>query len=245
MTAPDDRSTHGHADEGVLLAIHDGEQDAALDAHRAHVETCAHCQTRLSELAGYAKRVREALTALPVRPAASAPPPRTSTRYVRVTTWWRRPAYALAATIVIAVIAVAGPIRRWVAQRFAEPDVSHPRGASSTPTTPVPRDLTGSTVTFSPSGPEFVVRFDVRPSVGVLKLERTEAAVISVRITSGAGTGGDAMIVLPQELRVRNLATSRAAYTLSVPPSVVRVRVIVAGSSVFDGSGPAEVRLVR
>jgi hypothetical protein len=246
MTAPNDRSTDGHADEGVLLAIHDGEQDAALDAYRAHVETCGHCQTRLSELARYAKHVREALSALPVRPAASAPPPRGSPRYVRVTTWWRRPAvYAIAATIVVAAIAIAGPIRRWVAERIAPADVSHPHGASSTPTALAPSDLTGSTITFSPSGPEFVVRFNVRPSVGALKLERTAAAVITARITSGAGTGGDAMIVLPQELRIENLATSRASYTLSVPPSVVRVRVIVAGSAVFDGSGPAEVRLIR
>lgn len=89
------------------------------------------------------------------------------------------------------------------------------------------------------------MRLDVTPAMGSLAIERTTADQISVQVASGAGTGGDDMVVLPSELRVRNTTSSRTGYRMSVSSSVTRVVVIVAGQTVFDGAPPADVKLAR
>ena len=89
------------------------------------------------------------------------------------------------------------------------------------------------------------MRLDSLPAAGVLIIGRTTGASFSVHVTAGAGTGGDEMVVLPGELDVRNTSASRASYTVSLPQTVVRFRVVVAGRAVFEGSPPARVRLDR
>ena len=81
------------------------------------------------------------------------------------------------------------------------------------------------------------------PAAGNLNIERATTDKISARPTAGVGTGGDTMVVLQGELRLRNTASSRASYTLVLPVDVAHLRVIVAGRVVFDGSPPKEVKL--
>jgi hypothetical protein len=97
--------------------------------------------------------------------------------------------------------------------------------------------------TFAASGPEFTLRLDSLPRAGALTIERATANEISAPVTSGAGTGGDAMVVLPGELRLRNASSSRASYTLALPRAVIRLRVVVAGRVVFDGPPTSRVKL--
>ncbi|MGH9887958.1 MAG: hypothetical protein ACREBE_20665 [bacterium] len=98
-------------------------------------------------------------------------------------------------------------------------------------------------MSFAPSGPHFTMRLDSLPADGQLTLERTGADEISAQVTNGAGTGGDALLVLPGELRVRNTSAARASYAVLVPRAVDRVTVVVGGRSIFDGAPPARVTL--
>jgi len=237
-----------HAGDGELLALYDRQVGRELDGWRQHVMRCAECQRRLAVIADNAQRVRESLSAiyvprfdadaLRVRMAAGG------TR--RATPWWQRPAaQAAAALIIVTALAAASPARHWLRERFgrATPPVAPQRPPVEQAS--APPELSGATVSFPASGPTFTLRLDATPAAGSLVVDRTTADKISVQVTSGAGTGGDAMVVLPSELRVRNTTSSRASYRISVPSGVTRVVVIVADRTVFDGAPPRDMKLTR
>jgi hypothetical protein len=96
---------------------------------------------------------------------------------------------------------------------------------------------------FAVVGSGLVVRLDSIPAAGELTIEPAKTDKISARVSAGVGTGGDTMVVVPGELRLRNNTASRANYTLALPGDVARLRVIVAGRVVFNGSPPRVVRL--
>jgi len=237
-----------HASDGVLLALYDHQRDGDLESPRRHVEQCAECQARLGAIAARAKHVRMALAAVPTPSVAKddfrrrvAEARERGDRRV-----WRRPVWLAAAAIVVLVGAAAAlPIRDWVRRRLVESRTAHaPAQPVATPSTQ-PLNRSGATVSFAASGPGFTVRFDSLPSVGTLTAGRTTADQISARVASGAGTGGDAMVVLPGELLVRNTSAARASYDLLLPSAVTRLRIIVAGRVVFDGAPPTTIPLNR
>jgi hypothetical protein len=243
-------SAEQHATDGELLALHDEEGGARLDGRRRHVEQCAECRARLAVMANDAHRVREAIALIPIPPLDS------NALRVRIAAagatkaipGWRRPmVQAAAALVVVTVAAAASPARHWLLERFGGGRVAARTVLSRSPNEPAapPRPISGATVAFFAPGPSFTMRLDVSPVAGSLVPERTTADQISVQVASGAGTGGDSMVVLPRELRVHNTASSRATYRMAIPSGIARVTIIVAGRIVFDGSAPAEVRLTR
>ena len=257
-TLPFDHPTNQHPSDGVLLALHDKERDdmfdeareAELESGRRHVELCDDCRARLAAIAGHSTRVREALASIPV-PSTTADAFRRRLAQPsgrRAVQRWRRPAWQAAAAVLVvagmAAAAVAGPIRMWLRHRAERPAAEQRSPTLPPAVTPVESlDRSGATVSFAATGPDFTVRFDSLPDAGVLTVESTTAADITARVVSGAGTGGDAMVVLPGELRVRNSTASRASYAVSVPSSVTRLRVIVAGHAVYDGAPRIVVQL--
>jgi hypothetical protein len=237
-----------HAGDGELLALYDRQIGRELDAWRQHVTRCADCQRRLAVISDNAQRVRESLSVIPIpRLDASALRVRIAAAGARRTVpWWRRPAVqAAAALVIVTALAAASPARHWLREHFgrATAPVAPPRAPSKQ--APAPPELSGATVSFPASGPTFTMRLDVSPVTGSLVIERTAADQISVQVASGAGTGGDDMVVLPSELRVRNTTSSRASYRVSIPSSVTRVVVIVAGQTIFDGAPPGNVSISR
>lgn len=257
-TSPFDRSTDRHPSDGVLLALHDKEREdmfdeareAELEFGRRHVERCNDCRTRLAGMAAHSTRVREALASIPVpsitadafrRRLAQASARRTVPR-------WRRPAWQAAAAVLIvagvAAAAATGPIRVWLRHRAERPAAEQRSPTQRPAATPQESlDRSGATVSFAAGGPDFTVRFDSLPVAGVLSADSATGADIIARVVSGAGTGGDAMVVLPGELRVRNSTGSRASYAVSVPRVVTRLRVIVAGHAAYDGAPRVVVQL--
>jgi hypothetical protein len=148
---------------------------------------------------------------------------------------------AAAFFVAAAMTAAAGPLRRLIAEHMSPP--SGPVAVVRPSKTAVvsQRPASGSTVSFAVVGSGLVVRLDSLPAAGKLNIERSANDKISARPT--AGTGGDAMVVLPGELQLRNTASSRASYTLVLPMDVAHLRVIIAGRVVFDGSPPKQVNL--
>jgi len=236
-----------HLTDGVLLALHDGESDDALEASHEHLARCTECRSRLDETAWRASAVRRSLESITVVALNENEFLRRvgATRSNRARPVWRRSAWqAAAAVIVVVAAAAASPIRAWIARQH-EP--SRAKVVTASPLRRVDSARTesrsGTTVSFAPSGPSFTLRFDSLPAAGLLTIGGTASTAVSARVVSGAGTGGDDVVVLPGELRVRNSASSRATYSVSVPAAVTRVRVLVGGRSIFDGAPPAVVRL--
>jgi hypothetical protein len=237
-----------HASDGVLLALYDHQRDADLDSPRRHVERCAECQARLETIAARATNVRVALAAIPTPSVAKDDFRRrvAEARQQRNRRDWRRPVWLAAAAVVVLVGAAAAlPIREWVRRRLVESRTEHAPPQPVAPPSTQPPNRSGATVSFTASGPDFTVRFDSLPAVGNLIAGRTTTDQISARVASGAGTGGDAMVVLPGELLVRNTSAARASYDLLLPDAVTRLRIIVAGRVVFDGAPPTTIPLNR
>jgi hypothetical protein len=232
--------------DGVLLAVHDEEPGADLALGRNHVDHCDECRARLAAIAARSSSVRASLSSIQIPPTAKEALRRrvAAARARPVIPRWRRPAWQAAAALIVVVgMAAASPVRQWVLRRLEQPRsdrrVSLPPPAAA----PQASSRSGATVSFSPAGTELILRFDSLPDAGTLTVERTAAAEISARVVSGAGTGGDAMVVLPGELRVANRAMSRANYRVLLPRAVTRLRVIVADRTVFDGVPPSTIRL--
>jgi hypothetical protein len=246
VTTPAAAQTPGsHLSDGALLALYDG--DDALGASHVHVAQCVVCRSRLDAVAARASAVRRSLESIPVSPlneneflrrvrAAGAN---------RARPVWRRPSWqAAAAVIVVAAAAAASPIRAWIERRLersrAEAVAGSPRRSVDSARK---ESRSGATVSFAATGPAFTLRFDSLPAAGLLTIDGTASKAVSARVASGAGTGGDDFVILPGELRVRNLASSRATYFVSVPSTVTRVQVIVGGRPIYSGAPPAVVPL--
>ena len=234
-----DRESAGpHADDGALLALHDNESVESPEV-LVHVDGCSECQARLERIRAESNVVRSALRAVPVPSFDAATLRRELSERraipVATTSRWRRPAIQIAAALAVATVAAAsvGPIRKLIVRRSAPAEVTPASGQVPTPR-PIPRS--GTTISFSETGPVFTVRFDSTPAGGSLELDRaTSPAVVSAQAMAVAGDSADAMVVLPHELRLRNAAASTVGYRIMIPVSVERVRVVVAGRTLFDG----------
>jgi hypothetical protein len=246
--------TGPHATDGVLLALideeHDDEGRAELADAIEHVSGCNVCQERMSAIEASSRRVREALAAIIIPVSGESTLHRGVTRTASriVVPVWRRPAWqAAVACLVLAAAAAASPIRHWLLRRFNAPTTpvslepaSAPSAAAQSTT---PRMDRSSIVSFAPSGADFTVQFDSLSAAGVLTAERSTAPEISARALNGASA--DPLMLLPGILRVRSTPVSHASYVISLPTTVKRLRVIVAGTTMFDGAPPATIRLDR
>lgn len=235
-----------HASDGVLLAVHDREPVDAPEA-LAHIDACPECQARLQRIRVDAERVRSALAAVPV-PSFDAEALRRSLlerrRPIPARPPWRRPAIQVVAALALATAAAAsvGPIRTLIAHRNAPVAVPPAPAAPTSVLQPVPR--AGTLISFPEPGPEFTVRFDSTPYAGDLEIDRGATGAVSAQAITLGDVTGDAMVVLPHELRLRNGAASTASYRIMIPGSVERVRVVVAGRLLFDGAlGHARIAL--
>jgi hypothetical protein len=240
-------SASAHVDDGVLLAIHDQQLDTGLDAARLHVQRCAECTARMAAIARHGETVRDALASIsvPSLDASSFRRRLARTRSARAVSFLRRPAtLAAAAVIVVAVAAAASPVRHWLTRRMgrAAPPPTLPKSNDHVVKSKLPA---GATISFAAPGPEFTVTLDSLPAAGVVTASRTIRNEISARVAHGVGTGGDAMVVLPNELRLHNSEASRASYDILVPGAISRLVVVVAGRRIFAGPPPARVDLTR
>jgi hypothetical protein len=239
-----------HLRDGVLLALHDGEPGDDFSEARTHLERCAECRGRLAAVAQRAALVHHALGAIDVPPFDANAVRRalaarqTSRRASRWTRRMRSAAIAASVTLVAAMAALALPARRWFAPHDVPrtPPVLSPSTSATSAPTATP---SGSTVSFGFGGPAFTIRLDSVPRSGMLLIERSADDRISAHVALGSGTGGDAMIVLPGELRLRNTSASRASYSVALPRAVERLRVIVAGRTRHDGPPPARLDLAK
>jgi hypothetical protein len=81
-------------------------------------------------------------------------------------------------------------------------------------------------VSFTPDSDVLVVRVATRQAEGSLVLETSATPTASAAVR-GQGQH-EAIVVLPDELRIANTAASRATYRLTLPARLKRVVVVIA-----------------
>jgi hypothetical protein len=225
-------SVERHGTDGELIGLLDGDVDATRSLIGAHVDTCAVCTARLAVLQQRADRVSDVLALTePARIERAQLLPASERlasahRRARRRAFWSPGMRAAAAIFLLTGAAAASPARGWILDRVlwrgSEPTTPD-RVVTDQPPQPVPEQIAGSIVRFAPDSDELVIRFAVRPVAGSLTLVVGDDVRSSAQIVSGAH--GEAFLVLPSELRVRNAPGSLAVYQVMLSPSVRRVRV--------------------
>ncbi|MFN2564073.1 MAG: hypothetical protein ABR499_03570 [Gemmatimonadaceae bacterium] len=232
-------SAERHRSDGELIGLLDGEAGIGAADVAAHVDTCPVCSARLALLQQRAARLSAVLRLTEPPPADRTrllPAPdrlaRAGDRARRRAIWWHPGLRAAAGILLVAGVAAASPARGWILDRVTgrrnELTPSTPGATGSGPAR-APEQSAGSIVSFTGSSDELLIRFDARPAAGSLAVVAGEEPRSSAQIVSGGR--GEAFLVLPSELRVRNAAGSVADYELTVAQAVRRVRVQLGGSN--------------
>ena len=225
-----------HASDGDLVRMIDGETGPSDADLAAHVTGCASCGARLELLRRRTEHLRQTLAAAtpPLLDAGRLRPPSDQLALARALAsrrrkplWSHAGVRAAAAILVLAGIVAATPARAWILERVSRlrADATRVEGGRRVPPPPTAApQAPASTVWFTPAEDELVIRFDARPTRGTLELLAGDDPRSSAQVVAGAG--GEAFLVLPSELRIRNAAGSVADYRVVVSPRVRRVRVL-------------------
>jgi hypothetical protein len=137
---------------------------------------------------------------------------------------------AVAATVLVAMIVVAaGPARAWIVggvRAFLDETSSDARAVPVTS-----RSVTSSTVavTFAPEADEVLFWLAARPAGGTLELLVADGGRTTAEIARGQAS--EEIVVVPNGVRIRNMATSVADYRVTVGRSGMRLRLRVGSSA--------------
>ena len=201
----------GHADDGELIRLVDGECSAEERAWlEGHLATCGPCAERRDTLARLSGAITAALA--------------TGDRIVRPQRW--RTAALRAAAVLLLVAAAAAsaqPARAWLSARWA--DVRALVAPRAGPRSDSPG---AATVRFVPTTSVFTIEVVARQEGGVLTIELSGDTIATASVTPG--TRGEELIVLPAGLRIVNRPRDRARYDVRLPRGVGEVRLRIAGA---------------
>lgn len=232
-------SNEAHVADGDILRFHDGECNAQERTRiAAHVAGCERCAEASRFFTSMTEQLSTSLDDMVVEPPAGAkqrvlaaarevqPIPQRPPIY-------RRQAFLRAAVVVFALVAAglwAPPVRAWFAEWLAV-DRPEPVEAPAVvePAAP-PQASLSSTVSFVPTAATFVIDVSTNQESGTLTIAVHDGTQASARITGGGPS--EALFVTGDGIRIRNTATSSATYTVTVPPDVQAVRVLVGGAVV-------------
>jgi hypothetical protein len=243
-TATDQWTEDGHATDGAVVAMLDGEPLADAALLRAHVERCARCGARRAALGAMSASVGSLLP-------EGTPPDAARTRALRERlvaherarpgSRWRRPALRAAAAVVIvtglAGIAGATPAGRRLLHAVRDRVVGHsPSAPSATARAPVPSPAATASaprelarVRFAPGAGALHVVVAQAQRAGTMEIRRVDDTLATVRVL-----GGDAapeIVVSPGVLRIENAAPDGQSYELLVPRAL-RLVVTIGGVEV-------------
>jgi hypothetical protein len=225
-----------HRTDGDLIGLLDGDRDLDHREIEGHVDSCAACSARLALLQHRSARFSELLRVIDapvVERSRLTQRARVNERRDRHTArrhLWLHPAVrAAAAILLLAGVAAASPARRWIFDRIAghHTDPGPREGIDGTRSpAPIPEQSEGPIVRFATESSELVIVLAVRPAAGTLVIVAGEENRSSAQVV--AGSHGEAFLVLPSELRIRNASRSVADYRVTVSPIVRQVRVQMA-----------------
>ena len=237
-------STTAHLGDRELLHLVDRDASSwEMDVWARHVLGCETCAGRLAERQQTAALLSGAIGRIQL--PAGFPPASESMRAARArrshvppvwaSTGRRQVALRAAAAVLLLMIPLmlVTPLRAavvgWLRQGWSEL-AGLVGGDESAAPAPVPAEAPALSpsyaVSFAPTGPELVVTLAARQRAGVLAIAATTAREASLDVTGG---GEESPIVTDAGLRIENASGSTASYRLTLPASVHRVELRVAG----------------
>jgi hypothetical protein len=234
----------GHATDGELMRLLDGEKPSGDSPIDGHVTQCAECAARLARYRHRSAALADLLRATAPKPVDTARirPPLDDISGARLRRQRRKPVWShaglrAAATIVVVagVAAAAPPVREWLreqVQRWVGPAPATPVDSSPAAAPIERRTVAGPVVRFDVPSSELVVQLDSAQLAGTIEITSGNASRAEAQITTDLRD--EWLIVLPGELRIRNTGASRASYRLTVPASVRQVRLRTSGGSDRD-----------
>jgi hypothetical protein len=196
--------------DGQLLAGEDAEV-------RQHVRSCVVCAARQEEIRRALDTVTDALQQTDARPQ------RSRARSIR----WP---VAIAAGVLLALTLGVAPVRGWILRL---PKTVWQAIAPGQITTPIVPDtsLTAqpdvASVSFVPPAAVFVIEVTTMQSHGSLTIQVVDHDTATATVVGKGDT--EEIIVLPSGFRIVNAPGSTATYTVQLPASLDRIRVVVAG----------------
>jgi hypothetical protein len=229
-------SSEAHVADGDILRFHDGEcspQERALIA--AHVAACERCAEASQFFTSITERLNTSLDDMAVDPPAGAKKrvlaaAREVEHVQERRPVFRRHAFLRAAVVAFALVAAgiwAPPVRAWFAEWLGIDGPAPVEDPAAVDQAPSPPESSSSTVSFVPTDGTFVIDVSATQASGALAIAVHDGAQASARITDGGPT--EALFVTGNGIRIRNVATSSATYTVTVPADLQDVRVLVGG----------------
>ncbi len=219
--------------DGLLARYLHGELDGdAARALAAHLSACDACCQLAASIEARARRVREALQDAAFdepRPAAWE----AVRDAVRSASAARRRAarFRIAAGLLLAMTAAAAaaspPVRAWIARSWTS--LVH-RETPPPAVAPVPAAIPAATpagaaaLSFRASGPVVDVVLNTTQAGGTLAARFTAGEQVVVSVDDG---GGEHVTWSGDVVRIANLASSNASYTITLPDGVDRLRIRV------------------
>ena len=235
-----------HLGDSEILRLIDGEGEAReLEGWAGHVAECGPCSARLESQRDDARRVRVALSE--VRLPAGFPSADEAVWRVRRARHEEGPGargggpqrrWLRAAAVVLLLLlpfALVSPIRaavfEWLRQGWSS--ISGGTAEPEAPAAPASAATVGSgfKVWFTPAGETVDVVLQSRQATGTLTVGTTEGPEGSLEILEGAA---ESALVTDAGVTVRNAASSRASYRITVPGGVASVRVRVGDEAVLS-----------
>jgi hypothetical protein len=199
---------------------------------RRHLEGCAACEERLSELMARSAQVSAALAEIGagvevdlLARARAREAVRQVNRTARGRSQWGLPLRAAAAVALILVGALAAdPLLAWVHDHWW-PGKHAERVVETLPAATVaPEAKHGPVVLFEPTSGTFEISIANPQTTGSIRLQVRDVARASAEVSN---PGEEAILVLPSGLHVENQASSEASYTLTLPASLRKVEVTI------------------
>jgi hypothetical protein len=231
MTHPE--LSRSHPSERDLVRYMDHElSDVERGRMRRHLDGCVACQERLSQLMSFSAEVSEALAEAgagvevdALARARAREAVRRANRTAPRRSPWAVPGRAAAAIALIMVGALAAdPVLAWVHDHWW-PGKHAERVVHTLPAATVaPEARHGPTVLFEPTSGTFEISIANPQAVGSIRIQVRDVARASAEVSNPVD---EAILVLPSGLRIENLASSRASYTLTLPSSLRKVEVMI------------------
>jgi hypothetical protein len=230
-----------HLDDGALVRQLGGalEQDEATSVP-LHLASCDACADRLELFGKRFERFRALLRATDV------PVPVTPLRATRRAT----PARALAVAAVVLLLAsaavAASPARAWIVERSRELWTMVIGGGEdviveNAPATPLD---SAAAVSFAPAEARLFISVAQYQTQGTVIVETGDVTQVTAEVRGGSTL--EDLVVLPEGLRIVNVAQSTADYRIVVPATLLEITVEVAGQIAvrFDPGGAVSSRTI-
>ena len=221
-----------HLDDGALIRRLDGEISGdERSLNNRHLESCAHCATRLETLRALSDVVSQQLAAADraTYDHKSGLPVAHGNRPRRRHFSWRRAA-AIAALIPLTATLTITPVRAWLVHQSRS--LLALVGIASQQTEDARTPQPESSVFFSLNGStSFSIWVEREQTSGNVSVITAKTDMVSATIMGGAAS--EVFVIEPGKLTIANDGCSTASYRIEVPASLAEITIEIGDGSVM------------